>query len=683
MTPDPTSDGGLFTPLSRRAALAQSLSSLGTWFSRGSGWAPAGVGLERSDMDTDVLLTGLRLRANVAAARGLIEAIHAMRSHMTFRYRQERLRTVEFSRGTLDVARLVTSVGVPESPQRYPIVRTLRGADTPENVLTALVALRIRSELIACLTASYAGTSQPIVDLDSNDRYQATSAHLNLDRTLQIPAIRDAARLAREVRRRGELIQIVARVERRINRREVLNPNAYRAIVTLAHDLLAGTPGASVGSTAWDFYDTKFDPRLFEIWFLTRLIDRLDHEIPVNSALTPIRRGMPGPLRIWRLPHAQVEIFFQKAPTTIDPGQTPRWKPFAGTTTSLSGIPDITALITDRITNQRTWVLIDPKLRKRKRRPAEEIFKLLGYFDNYRFNPGCRGAIVYYTPGRRRGRLDTWTDGGHGRVMAVGLDPYHERSVERALEAVASLILDSACLSFDSNDGARSPGAEMVAVRDSGELTVQKVQETTTAYLMRTATRLGRDLKPSKRHAKTALGPQRWGSLDKPTRTIIATALHVSGHLAPRQDHSAPVLGLCSATERILRARLVTPARNGIESAFERKYDNETKTLGSVLAVLRDAIAGSPKSSAACVRRYLEQVRMDLGAVGQLTDQLVDLNESLRIPAAHTEVLIHDDWARAWDLLMVNAGGTPPILRTLLDVTNPDPCESPDTQPPT
>lgn len=649
--------GGRFSRSSRQAAIQQTLPLLATWFSKGHGWEATTVGLRREPEPLDVLLVGLLLRATTAASRALVAAAQGLHRHPTFRYRQERLRTTDFTRGTLDLARLATTTGLPEHPQKYPLVRTKRSTDTPENLLATWVAFRLRSDLRHILDLTIAGSRRVFIDGDSHDRRQGQSNVTSLDRLLQIPALRDALPTAKRLRR-SEVERTLTAVKRRIARREVLDRDLHGVVVRIARDLLDGTPGARVGQTAWDFYDDTFDPRLFELWFLNELTSWLAKKFPVPPEGGVLRRKARGAYRSWALPHLRLDVHYQKSPTSIDAGQRPHWE--GDQTSDLTGIPDITVAIHLPLMGVTRWALIDPKLRQRRDRPTEELFKLLGYFDNYDFGTAPYGAILYYAPRDPCGISQRWSTQAGGQLLAVGVDPDQPGSVANAVEAVGTLVLRLAGFPEPPKVPSADDGHGV------GEATEQ-VQEATVAYLLERARELGPTLKPSMRQAKTALGSDRWRLLDKPTRRMVATALHIANQLDKGHDHSGPILGLCAAAERILRQTFTDPIVESLTTPQSNKVANGTKMLGAIISNVGGALDNEQSVLAISIRAGASAAGVHLERLRPLLPTLANMNRTFRIPAAHAEVLDHVRWEQAWELFMVHAENGPPLLRQVID----------------
>lgn len=651
--------GGLFTVESRKAAIAATLPLLDTYFSKGNGWYSPTDGLEAADQETTHFLTGLRLRIHTAAATRILDALAGVHARPTFRYRPTSEDGEDLSRGALDLARLSTDSPSLESPRRYPLLVTTRTTNTPENALTLLCVQVTRKRLLDLLDMRHQTSRMPVISRSSQDRVQASSLLARLERAETLPALVPGRTAVATCRTHHQVQALLDKVRRRIHRREIPPSSVhYQEIVDVGEMLFNTELAPAAGEVPWDFYDPTFDSKLFEIWFLHTLATWLNSHLRHEAVTPDLKRRSLEPVYSWNLPFGSISVHFQRSPTVIDRSVQPIWRP-ADTGHPVTGIPDVTVLI--RIPNQPDrWIFIDPKLRQRRAAPTEELFKILGYFNNYGFGEAGRGGVVYYAPRDKPARTREWKTPQGGRLLSIPMDPANAEESAHAIGTLGGLLLEECGV---------TPLSPHLLEASDGETTAQIRQSQAESYLLQTGAQLGDQLNPYLRLGEQALGAERWAWLSPDTRTIIATGVYVAATLDRSLDYSGPILGICAAVERSIKETVVASAvASAPTERLREKIKKETKTVGAMLYRFdrldqRDDI--SVQLAAAVRSRGIDRANLD-----RLLPRLKRLNEDFRVPAAHVEVLTESDWHALHDIALVSDDGRP-LLRDLIDVLYP------------
>ncbi|WP_020499428.1 hypothetical protein [Sciscionella marina] len=421
MTVEP---GATLSEEGRRAAIGASLGLLGRYFA--SGTQPlerrAALGLRERDGDTELteLLAGLRLRVALAAAHRLRELLDRIAADSSFRYRLRTLDRAGAITGQLDVNRYLAQLGTGEHGS-FPVLEVHRSAHTPENILAAYAARWLTNELRTALASSAAAEPGP-------EHAAARSAMRALGSLLRLPEFAACVPEAAKVRRKHGERTLLGTVRRRLRRREIASGAPYAELADWIERVIGGEPVASAGELEWSFYGERFDTKLFELWCLRLLATVLARTLRIPE---------PEPGKGWRTGDpayllGEVELSFQRS----IPGRAARWLR-TGTGRALGGVPDIVARRGDRIS------LIDPKLRRRAGPPTEELYKILGYFENFRLTERPCGAILYYAPEPEPLREYRYApEDGAGSLFAIGVDPVRPRESSTALVPLVRAILD-------------------------------------------------------------------------------------------------------------------------------------------------------------------------------------------------------------------------------------------------
>lgn len=417
--------GGRFSVGGRRSAVAAALPLVATYFQqKGQRQFERKGGLEAGYYDTahQQLLDALRLRVAMAAAGTMSELVGKILRRPSFRYGQVRERQVGVLRGRLDVRAYLAERGRVSEVASFPVLEVRRNLRTPENILATAAVLQIISELRSPLSRGLA--------VNAPDRRRAVSYVERLERDLQNSDLRDCRNEALAELRSGRMQALAELVSLRISAGHLANPEPYADVVAWVKRGRDGRPAADVGEIDWDFYDESFDTTLFEIWCLSELKSRISDSLGEPHLESRVVVGVPGPVACWMIGDLTVEVFFQKASRSIAHSIAPRWvRVDASEVTShqgsneIGGRPDITIRV-DRHGKSR-FVFLDPKLRQRvDKEPTEELYKMLGYFNNFGRDGNGVGGILYYAPFPQSLASSSFGAlGQDGRLLAVALDP--------------------------------------------------------------------------------------------------------------------------------------------------------------------------------------------------------------------------------------------------------------------
>lgn len=631
-----TARGGFLSMAGRRAAIRDALPLVGRYFqSRGSTGRLrnyAAIAKAEAAVSTDErLLAGLRLRAALATSERLLAKLEEVIRRPTFRYALAQTESVGELQGSLDIGRYAARPPTGGGPPTYPILDVRRSSETPENVMCAYVALWMHEEMSQALESSDATADSPesLLVVDTLERFQTA---------LATPALGEGLGSAHDVLMRGTQDQLLERVEERLRRREVGNPEPYEDLLAALLDLHQHGPTGGVGEELWSFYDETFDARLFELWCLCRLGGAVSEALAVErpSLVSDWRGG--GLTFRWSRPVGTLELHYQRSLTTTSAAQ-PRWtRSESGKT--LRGIPDFVVKAHTHEGEERV-ALLDAKLRQRSGPPTEELYKVLGYFNNFALDRAPRGAILYHAPQEYEPLTYTYEDvGSAGVLMATALNPSNEDQVVQGLKPVAEMVVGLL-------------GLTPLAPRDagSGRSTVEEVVRHRLAELEAIAVTLSpQTLVASKKRMKAALGEPCWASLGEDAQKMMATAEHVGFYLDSDADFSGPVLGLLAPLEAVLQERLIEPAKTAHPEipGFQR-----TLTLGTTIDMVYNAVDGSRGAASEALREVLDGYRVPYPTFRATVDLLRHLNVEYRRPAAHKEVLSEQQWLNVYGEVVV------------------------------
>lgn len=635
--------GSYLEPAAREAAIARAISTLGTYFSSGVSVGMRnyrGVQRTRTQGDSvEELLLALRLRVGLAAARRLLQLLNAVLRRPNFRYSLVPVDSVGVVTGQLDTRKYLERLATSETPFIYPTLSIERAHLTPENVMTAYAASWIAYELRDVVTRITLPSHGP-------ESRAITSVLSDLRRITALPAFAVCRPAVRDVFRQRSEVSLVDGVGRRLVAGHVAGARVYQDIVDWLRECFAGLPIARPGDIDWQFYDDRFDSKLFELWCLSGLADQLTAKL--GSPIAPMSpmsfRGL-RPLLEWKLGPSRVRLHFQEGLAKLGTSENTPWRYVRGASGHLRGLPDIAVEILG-LRETRTVILVDPKLRQRDRVPAEEIYKLLGYFGNLQIEQPPLGAIIFYSPASDP-VYALKRDGG-GELYAIGVDPLREPISEQALSNVANLVLAATGV----------PERLMTRIQEAAyegdpltaqEMTTSARQEATIRAMLQVTARLPEPtLAPYRKSCAAAL-TKVWSSLSKETQTMLVTAEYFGMTAPDDADHSGPLLGLAAACERLLYERLLNPLL-----ASGTHVLAQDATFGTIIRWLTDASRASPRSPEGSLIRssMLSGALGDLDSISRVSGDLRQLNVHYRIPAAHRDVVTHDKWVEGRNLVL-------------------------------
>ncbi|MGW0793128.1 hypothetical protein [Streptomyces sp. NPDC002692] len=646
---------GALSELGRQAAVEASLALLGVYFASGEQEVVerAAIAVSAQDPENDKVQAGLRLRVALAAGRRLTVLLASIIKRPTFRYE---LRSAEHTgslSGALDVNRWVTRQHGGDQDVTFPVLEVRRGARTAENVLASYAALWLLGELKTSLNASLA----------KNDAVEYGAVRVlreRIGRLLQSPALAVCIHDAQAIRTPSVLGRLLGQVKRRLRRREIAHPSPYRALVEWIDQCLQGRPVVSAGDIDLSVYGARFDSKLFELWCLRTLSQRLAAEINVPDPVVDPEWRRNAPAYQFATFAGRIELFFQRGIATVDKRHAARWRKNDGR--SLGGIPDIVVRGTPTGGATRLAV-IDPKLRQRDRLPVEELYKILGYLQNFDIRPAV-GVVLIYTTDTEVVKPNIFHDGADGILISASVNPAASTSVTAtALEEVIKTVLK--LIDYDLPERARAANIDGLSDEESTEQKIATVRQALAAWGQSHLSEIG----PSRERIRTLIGEDRWASLEGDVQTMLATADLIGYQLDHTADFSGPVIGMCAAIEHILYESVVSPVV--IEND---NWHRQARTFGAAIDVIEHACLGRGGPFPQEVRHRMQSLQMDLAQVHSLIPAWRRLNVNYRVPAAHRKVLAKSEWQQLYRLVM----GTEALFERTYDALKPPSRPSPE-----
>lgn len=607
---------------------------LASYFATGTDSLRASQALSFDDDDSlGDLLEYVQLRVLLASSERLISALHAVLRRPAFRYRRVRSHSAGVVRGRLDVLRYLRERHEVSAPRTFPIQQVNRSYLLPENVLACWAALTVANAL----------KRLPMSRLpeESPERRRAERTSETVRRLAHQPALDECRERAFVIWRDKRHDLLCESVRSRIWSGRMPSAGAYQMVVDWVTQFDLRNLSLELGEVAWLFYDATFDTRLFELWSLHQLSQSISKRIgqPETTRLLIDRRD--GPVFLWSFGSIRIEAWYQAGLNSTDIGKSiwyydPRQRDDSQPKGNLGGIPDIT-IVVQQPGNQRTPVLIDPKLRRRESVPTDEIYKILGYFGNL---PSChprRGAIVFYGPSHTQ-RSYRLADGQSGVILALAVDPVDDSGTQNQFDDLADLVISS----IPQSTALRGRGPDNTNDSKSVERWVDGVQRAVLSEMMADIDE-GSLAITTKSVRANLIGT--WDRLDRDTQRMLATAEHFGSKASADMDHSGPTLGLAAACERLLR-----------DVAHTSNMPASTATFGRLIQRLRSASLPTTLPADSELRAALMARAVNLEDALSLAEDLFALNHDFRIPAAHSDIVEEGQWIEARARILLGQG---------------------------
>jgi hypothetical protein len=626
--------GGALSEAGRQAAIEASLSLLGVYFATGEQELAerAAIGNAIKDGELDALRAGLRLRVAIAAGRRLADLLDSIAKRPTFRYELRTTDQVGSLRGALDINRWITQ---PKGDQElsFPVLEVQRGLGTPENVLAAYAVTWLLRELRTSLASSLA--TKDVVE------YQVVrQLRDRLIRARQIPALAACIPAAAAIRTLRAAEQLVSQVKRRLRRRDIANRRPYEDLANWVEACLSGQPPVAPGDINLAVYGHRFDSKLFELWCLWALGREFATALHLPDPSIHLAWRRTAPAYTFDAFSGRIELYFQRGLPFVDKTHAARWAEDNGR--RLGGIPDIVARACPTIGDNR-FAVIDPKLRQRNRLPAEELYKVLGYLQNFNVTPPV-GTVLIYTTSSRTTDPYVFRDGQGGTLISAALNPSAAApSTASALDPVIRAVLKLIDYQLPEVPPSGPASAETDAEDERAEYVISDVSSALKAWGQ---AHLG-EIASSRERIEALVGEDCWRSLDDDVQVMMATADLVGHQLPHAADFSGPVIGMCAAVEYLLYANLIAPVV-GNSAARER----QTRTFGAAIDVIDAACQSQGNQLHQDIGTHLVANGIDPAEVLNLIQSWRRLNTDYRIPAAHRQVLSKASWQRLYRMLL-------------------------------
>lgn len=414
-------------------------------------------------------------------------------------------------------------------------------------------------------------------------------------------------------------------------------------------------------------YSDDFANRLFELWCLYSIketfVSSFDAVLIEENNIMDVGDGFVYKLSV---PTGGVlEIYYQKGASLYwDTEDELIWKYIKdGSSRGLRGIPDISIRY---IAKEDALVMIDIKNRVRTAGAnSEEIYKMIGYFGNFkkafeeRFSKGVKkqGALIF------RNDLipsDEYLESDSGyRLMTIsaGISDNQEINMSQ-FKKLCKYVLDVQGIDGTTSEimGSFSQAQKKIgsSIDPESDEYIFELNERNHATIQQLFSYgdLAQQLPGYKDKLETDHFPHVWNSLSVKTQDILAMAecLYSGVSDCETADYAPICLEYCRALEVEMNELIFGPfkAASNVNSLAQRNYFYEKlkeprdMTLGECVYLL-DKCSHRTYPLVELRRKIQHDIKHNAKLLGDVVDILRDLNETIRRLSAHTTVMTYDD----------------------------------------
>ncbi|WP_143033972.1 hypothetical protein [Paramicrobacterium humi] len=335
----------------------------------------------------------------------------------------------------LDLTRVSGGVGLVGEPE-YPIVVVKREHAVPENIAVCAALLIVHREL------DLAREFIPKARRGGPEYVAAVRLNEVVQRMLRQPWLAGIRDEALNAIRRGSIESVADAANGRVVAGHTTSPTAYKRVVDWLIASLEGAPTEVGGEIDWSYYGSDFDETLFELWCLEQIRERMSARY--GGERNEWIYGDPQPVfGSDDTPNGTRLSLYVQSGLRKTLNIEPRWRSVESSRKNaksrLGGVPDYLV-----VGSEGQHVILDAKLRDRSRRPTEEIYKLLGYFNNFAHQDPTFGVILYYAKSPRVPAYEMFETAEGGQILAFSVDPERPDGNEEGWTALLNL-LDRVC----------------------------------------------------------------------------------------------------------------------------------------------------------------------------------------------------------------------------------------------
>jgi hypothetical protein len=568
--------------------------------------------------------------------------------------------------GRLNVGKYTKRLAQSRFPKEYPCVIKSRSYVQPENIYVIFIINSILKLLDQFKIFLFHTNGSDITELDLINHYAMVFKSFSLK-----AYFRECQDLANRIIKSygGEFPEYLRNlIFNRIHKGKIRNAHIYQSIFNWYNTYKKGsTLEASSLKIKILRYSDDFANRLFELWCLYNIkatfIDSFNAvDIEENNVMS---QGDGYVFKLSVPTGGIIELFYQKGANLYwKTDDDLIWKYYKdGRAQGLRGIPDISIRYTAK---EDSLIMVDIKNRVRESGSnSEEIYKMIGYFSNFknafekRFSPHVKkqGALIFRNDYSANEEYLESDDGYRLITLSAGVSK-DSRLNKDQFKKLCKYALDvqgidgtTAELMGSFNQAQKKMGS---AINVGSEDYIYELTEKnhSTIEQLFSNSELEKQLPAFKERLCTDHFPHIWTRLSDKTKDILGMAecLYKGVNNCESADYAPICLEYCRALEVEINEIIFTPFRksHNVDQLANRNYYYEKlkqpreMTLGECVFLLDK-----------CSHRYhpltelRDQIRTDIKKSDLLLNKSVsilrNLNENIRRLSAHTSVMTYND----------------------------------------
>lgn len=634
------------------------------------------------------------LRIILANINEIMAAVEKIEKNISFSYEEVKVKISGGIKGRLIINEYVQNKPMVRMPREYPCEIKEKSLFTPENEYLVYIIKMIGEQLDYFLKKAKADGA---FGGNETEYTLLKDAHMYLNALLHkkpFSIIYTGIRNSNSIFDDNKVMLIYAR----FSKGKIRNSIAYNQVFEWYKKfVLRGFSFIGEDNINILIYDEQFCNKFFELWNLYYIADTFQKKFGMQllqkNAIKPRLKEYVYKLKA--IDDSEIEIYYQKGSGLYwDDEHKPNWSYVASG--NLVGIPDISIKYSGK---EENLTIIDLKNRVRKAgQNSEEIYKMIGYFSNFRdylnvkYNSKYKNQAVLIFRNDQSAFSELLQSDSGERILSISTGVGTDEALNNIqFVEICKYILDVQNFVGTKSQTITDCNHKVEEYQDNYNQAIKNGDENTAEDIIYDIEQKNHsiikdmfsvgDLQDSllKKCDELQVNhfPHIWNDFNDETMQTLAMAECLFAGLAPctNADYAPVCLEYCRALEIQLNNSIFTPFKNSVNISqlasinwnYEKMTSNRELTLGECIYMLEKCNA--PHHATNELYDFIQSnIKYYQNLFALCTDSLKKINISVRRKAAHTTIMSYDELVEARQQVL--GIGNVNIMYTLLDKRN-------------
>ena len=622
----------------------------------------------------------LYIRIILANVNDFSESLKIIEKNISSSFKDEKIVSTGSIKGRLLLNEYVKNKSTIRMPKEYPSIVKNKSLENPENEFIAISIYLVIDAIEDCL-AKLSKVTTEIVE-------ESILLKKQLDYFIAVLKQYPFSQLIKFVPRRNLYLKmnddLINNVVNRLNKGKVKNGYAYMSILQWYEKFLKnGLSWIGEENIKMLIYDGSFRNKLFEFWCLFKINDTLKNKFHmIEKDKNDLLSGQKNYITQYEsIEGSIIELYYQKGKDLYWNDKVKQDWRYANSVKDsyLIGIPDISIRVRNKTDN---IILIDVKNKVRdKNQNSEEIYKVIGYFSNFRTflkeyydnSYKNRGILIYRND---KQEFEDELESDENRLLTISIGIYKDKSlIDERFTKICEYALNIRGLNGTRSEFIAKSNYEInkaskevqKAIKSNDSLTLED-----SIYMLSESNHKNISTMFSNKNLKESLDecmeflrenhfPHIWDDMDVDVKKTLAMAevLYSGIENVEKADYSPMCLEYCKAIEKEINNVIITPFRRKFDknSSIHRNLNykklkaNRELTLGECIYLLEACNKKEYKTIE--LKDFIEKnINDSSGVLDQMILKLKKLNINVRRKAAHTTVMKYPELVHTRELVL-------------------------------